>query len=192
MYFYLSRLLTFASLTLAPISPLSVICFFTAKEEDISFYNMLREIIAIFILSCMLHLLKREGFAGIYILRHVTLGRTQCLSVCAQCSSFVVYLHLSSCQSLHVMPRTAASDLGLHCLPMSREKDAMLIWVKTAYLTHCGPETPKRVPWQTGKTQMKCRIMWHFTRVSTVWEDKTDLQRKTFIFGNYNLWPLHI
>ena len=27
-------------------------------------------------------------------------------------------------------PRFAASDLGLHCLPMSHKKDAMLIWVK--------------------------------------------------------------
>ena len=27
-------------------------------------------------------------------------------------------------------PRTVASDLGLHCLPMSHKKDARLIWVK--------------------------------------------------------------
>ena len=27
------------------------------------------------------------------------------------------------------MPRSAASDLGLHCFPMSHKKDAMLIWV---------------------------------------------------------------
>ena len=26
-------------------------------------------------------------------------------------------------------PRYVASDLGLHCLPMSNEKDAMLVWV---------------------------------------------------------------
>ena len=25
-------------------------------------------------------------------------------------------------------PRSAASDLGLHCLPMSHKKDARLIW----------------------------------------------------------------
>ena len=25
---------------------------------------------------------------------------------------------------------SAASDLGLHCLPLSHKKDAMLIWVK--------------------------------------------------------------
>ena len=27
------------------------------------------------------------------------------------------------------MPRSAASDLGLHCLPMSQKWDARLIWV---------------------------------------------------------------
>ena len=27
-------------------------------------------------------------------------------------------------------PRSVASDLGLHCLPMSHKKDAMLVWVK--------------------------------------------------------------
>ena len=26
-------------------------------------------------------------------------------------------------------PRSAASDLGMHCLPTSHKKDAMLIWV---------------------------------------------------------------
>ena len=26
-------------------------------------------------------------------------------------------------------PRSAASDLGLHCLPMSQKRDARLIWV---------------------------------------------------------------
>ena len=26
-------------------------------------------------------------------------------------------------------PRFAASDLGMHCLPTSHKKDAMLIWV---------------------------------------------------------------
>ena len=29
---------------------------------------------------------------------------------------------------------TAASDLGLHCLPMSYKKDATLIWVHLKYL----------------------------------------------------------
>ena len=29
------------------------------------------------------------------------------------------------------MPRSAVSDLGLHCMPMSHKKDARLIWVKT-------------------------------------------------------------
>ena len=28
------------------------------------------------------------------------------------------------------MPHCVASDLGLHCLPMSHKKDAKLIWVK--------------------------------------------------------------
>ena len=28
------------------------------------------------------------------------------------------------------MPHNAASDLGLHCLPLSHKKDARLIWVE--------------------------------------------------------------
>ena len=32
-------------------------------------------------------------------------------------------------------PHSAASDLGLHCLPMSHKKDARLICVKAAALT---------------------------------------------------------
>ena len=28
------------------------------------------------------------------------------------------------------MPHSVASDLGLHCLPLSHKKDARLIWVK--------------------------------------------------------------
>ena len=35
------------------------------------------------------------------------------------------------------MPHTAASDLGLHCLPMSHKKDAMLIWVNEKLMVHC-------------------------------------------------------
>ena len=31
------------------------------------------------------------------------------------------------------MPPSAASDLGLRCLPMSHKKDARLIWVKGTY-----------------------------------------------------------
>ena len=32
------------------------------------------------------------------------------------------------------MPRSAASDLGLYCLPMSDKKDARLKWVKSLHL----------------------------------------------------------
>ena len=35
-------------------------------------------------------------------------------------------------------------------------------------LTLCVPEAPKRILWQTVKTQMKCRMMRHFIRISTV------------------------
>ena len=31
--------------------------------------------------------------------------------------------------NLDQTPQSAASDLGLHCLPMSHKKDARLIWV---------------------------------------------------------------
>ena len=33
-------------------------------------------------------------------------------------------------------PRIAASDLGLHCLPLSNKKDARLIWVKVSTQTN--------------------------------------------------------
>ena len=33
-------------------------------------------------------------------------------------------------------PRIAASDLGLHCLPLSNKKDARLIWVKVLTQTN--------------------------------------------------------
>ena len=46
-------------------------------------------------------------------------------------------------------------------------------------LTLCIQETPKRVlKMQTVKTQMKCNIILHFTRVFTVYNDKKDLQTK--------------
>ena len=32
-----------------------------------------------------------------------------------------------------MMPHSVASDLGLHCLPMSHKKDAWHIWVKSNY-----------------------------------------------------------
>ena len=45
------------------------------------------------------------------------------------------------------------------------------------------PATPKRVHWQTVKTQMKCYIMQHFIRDCTVCQDTIDLQRKiTLLF----------
>ena len=35
------------------------------------------------------------------------------------------------------MPRFAASDLGLHCLPKSHKKDARLKWVKDCIKLFC-------------------------------------------------------
>ena len=34
-------------------------------------------------------------------------------------------------------PRSAASHLGLFCLPMSHKKDTRLVWVKTAMQLYC-------------------------------------------------------
>ena len=34
-------------------------------------------------------------------------------------------------------PRSVASDLGLHCLPMSSLRDARLKWVKQVKFTTC-------------------------------------------------------
>ena len=34
----------------------------------------------------------------------------------------------------HQTPHSVASDLGLHCLPMSHKKDARHIWVKNAII----------------------------------------------------------
>ena len=46
-------------------------------------------------------------------------------------------------------------------------------------LALCRLETPKCVLLQTVKTQMKCHIMWHFIRVCTVCQDKTNLPRES-------------
>ena len=40
---------------------------------------------------------------------------------------------LANSEVLDQTPRSAASDLGLHCLPTSQKWDAMLIWVKDAF-----------------------------------------------------------
>ena len=34
-------------------------------------------------------------------------------------------------------PRSAASDLGLHCLPRSQKKDVRLIWIKDRIALLC-------------------------------------------------------
>ena len=55
------------------------------------------------------------------------------------------------------------------------------------------PENPKLVLWQTVKTQMKCRIMQHFIRVSTFCLDKTDLQRNTIFLEIITCYPsIHV
>ena len=36
---------------------------------------------------------------------------------------------LANSEDRDQMPHSAASDLGLHCLPMSQKWDARLIWV---------------------------------------------------------------
>ena len=41
-----------------------------------------------------------------------------------------VIFHLANSGEPDQMPRFAASDLVLHCLPMSHKKDPRLIWVK--------------------------------------------------------------
>ena len=44
---------------------------------------------------------------------------------------------------LNQRPRSVASDLGLHCLPMSHKKDAMLIWVKYQHIKNAFQQMPK-------------------------------------------------
>ena len=44
------------------------------------------------------------------------------------CSMFLKFLQAKS-KDLDQTPHNAASDLGLHCLPMSHKRDARLIWV---------------------------------------------------------------
>ena len=58
--------------------------------------------------------------------------------------------------------------------------------------TLCIQEAPKRVIFQTVKTQMKCSIMLHFIRVYTVCIDKKKIfrQKISIFFENYNLTPL--
>ena len=49
-------------------------------------------------------------------------------------SIFILYFEyiflLANSEDLDQTPRSVASDLGLHCLPVSQKWDAMLIWVK--------------------------------------------------------------
>ena len=54
----------------------------------------------------------------------------------------------------------------------------------------CIWETSKRVLLQTVQTQMKCSIMRHFIRVSTVKVTKIFRQKNTIFLENYNLTPL--
>ena len=48
--------------------------------------------------------------------------------------SFLFYFQkiflLANSEDPDKMPHSAASDLGLHCLPMSQKRDSRLIWVK--------------------------------------------------------------
>ena len=52
---------------------------------------------------------------------------------------FYFILNRNSCK--HTMktqaPRSAAYDLGLHCLPMSQKWDARLIWVNKINVNEC-------------------------------------------------------
>ena len=66
-------------------------------------------------------------------------------------------------------------------LPAESENDALTDGHSNAIFEWrvWGLET-KRVLWQTVYTQMKCRIMRHFIRVCTVYQDKIELQRKKF------------
>ena len=43
---------------------------------------------------------------------------------------FRIDILLANSENPDMTPRSAASDLGLHCLPMSKKWDARLIWVK--------------------------------------------------------------
>ena len=43
-------------------------------------------------------------------------------------------------------PRSAASDLGLHCLPMSRKWDARLIWVNMHFVNALAESFANRQP----------------------------------------------
>ena len=54
--------------------------------------------------------------------------------------SFLFYFEyiflLANSEEPDQTPRSAASDLGLHCLPTSHKWDARLIWVNEAEMSH--------------------------------------------------------
>ena len=47
---------------------------------------------------------------------------------------FFIFILLANSEDLDQTPRSAASDLGLHCLHMSQKWDTRLIWVKAPVL----------------------------------------------------------
>ena len=57
------------------------------------------------------------------------------------------------------------------------------MYICTHLLTHCGPETPKWVLWQTVKTQPKCCIMRHSIRVYIVCLKKLIFRERNVVFG---------
>ena len=64
-------------------------------------------------------------------------------------------------------------------------KDGKRIYDKCNLLSLCGPDTPKRVFWQTVKTKMKCCIS---SDVALFGQTKSiDRERNKYYFGNYNL-----
>ena len=65
-------------------------------------------------------------------------------------------------------PSSVASDLGLDCTPMSHKKDAMIIWVYNNLFLILDTCKQVLLKLATVKTQMKCCIRQHFTRICTV------------------------
>ena len=49
---------------------------------------------------------------------------------------FIIHISKQCIETLIRRPINAASDLGLHGLPMSHKKDVMLIWVKSKENSH--------------------------------------------------------
>ena len=86
--------------------------------------------------TCSFYLLPNTVFITTYLIPYLPSGPVQSYQLHESISKFRGVW----CTFLFLYTRTAASNLGLHCLPMSQKWDPRFIWVKDVwgYFVWCG------------------------------------------------------